>query len=152
MNLQEMVTLMQIKGGVKLVQVSFLEDRRGENHPGNSYTYKAAAVHNIQPGDIVAVEARDTYALARVVAIMPTAMMGDLDYGRVRHVIAKIDLAAFFAVKAAEAKVREDMAMAEIDERLRSVAHMRLTTPPAMLGISAPTETPHDPETGEVAE
>ena len=137
MNLNEVVSLLQIQGGAKLVAVQFQDasqtDGGNPPYPGNRreapapptagrhYTYKCLTVPDIGVNDLVVVEARGGMAVAKVVGIIPVTTMADANYESLKHVICKVDMRAFVAVEASENQAREALAMAEINDRLTSV-------------------------------
>lgn len=137
MNLNEVVSLLQIQGGAKLVAVQFqdasdpsngaippYDGRRGPPQAptaGRHYTYKCLTVPDVGVNDLVVVEARGGMAVAKVVGIIPVTTMANANYESLKHVICKVDMRAFVAVEASENQAREALAMAEINDRLTSV-------------------------------
>lgn len=150
MNLNEVITLLQLQGGATLVSVQFDGDRgeyedrvpHGRGAGPRTYTYKNLTVPGLAIDDLVVVQSGPTLAIGRVVGLIPVTAMGSLPYDKLRHVVSRVDRQAFDAVLAGEDRAREALAMAEINERLaavqRTVPQGALFQAQNVLGLMAP--------------
>lgn len=118
MNFQEIVTLLQLQGGARLLAVKFVNEK--DMAQARVYNYKCL-LPEVALGDLVVVETYAHFSVAKVVAELPAAAMAGVEYDQLRHVVARLDLTAYDKVMAAERQVKDRMAMAEINERLESV-------------------------------
>lgn len=119
MNVQEAITLIQISKGAKLYGVKFMAE--GYIKPdGKTYTYKDLTGEPRAFGDLVIVEARDSYAIAQVVelSVEPTAVA---DLGRIRHIVMGIDLVAHKERLAAARTAAQAFVMAEVNDRINQL-------------------------------
>lgn len=139
MNISEVVTLMQLQGGAKIVSVRFMDtpDERSDLPPqsksarfhaqmnggpsSSTYTYKCLTIPDVMINDLVVVETMGHFAVAVVAGIIPVSTMAGVDYDRLRHVVCRLPMTAYQEVLAAEGRAREALAMAEINDRLASV-------------------------------
>lgn len=141
MNINEVVTLLQLQGGAKIVSVRFVDtaDERLDMSPPSksarhplmngmpgsgstrTYTYKCLTIPDVMINDLVVVETLGHFAVAVVAGIIPVSTMAGVDYDRLRHVVCRLPMAAYQEVLAAEGRARESLAMAEINDRLASV-------------------------------
>lgn len=142
MNLQEIISLLQIEQGMPIVSVRFLDDKRPLDAENSSYTYKCAAVPNPQVGETVAVETYKGPKLASIVAVLSAAEVPPHMIEKLQHVMGRLDLTDFHKVQENEATVRRKLAMAEINERLASVRRFV----PSEVNLIAHKEEPlHEP-------
>jgi hypothetical protein len=113
MNINEIVTLMQVKQGMKLIGVQFSDG-------GKTYTYKCATIPDLRIGDVVVVpnKLNADPSIGRVLSLDQPHYV--VEAGPLSHVIARVDFSAYEAVLASERQAAERLALAEIDERLRS--------------------------------
>lgn len=151
MNLNEVISLLQLEQGMPLVTVRFCDDTRAKDNPSASYTYKAAVDHYLSPGDLVLVEvAKDGSSLlkvAEVVARLGAEALQGCDISRLKHVVAKVDLGPYNAVLRAENEVRRQLAMAEVHERLAAVRKFVPADNLISLAPQVPRTAPQAPST-----
>lgn len=163
MNINEVVTLLQLQGGAKVVSVRFMdspEERidmappaKGSRYPhpnggGRTYTYKCLTIPDVMINDLVVVETMGHFAVAVVAGIIPVSTMAGVDYDRLRHVVCRLPMTAYQEVLAAEGHAREALAMAEINDRLTSVKRFMAIDHLNALQLSlAPTMAPPAPPT-----
>lgn len=115
MNRQEIVTLLQLQQGAKLVEVAF---GAGERH----YTYKCITIKEPRIGDMVVVETAKKIQVATIVGLPMSLALGEIDYGDLRHVICRVDLTPLVSIKHEEQLVMQKLAASEISEALRKAA------------------------------
>ena len=146
MNRQEIVTLLQMQGGRPLVRVTFLNGndavppapppepvkRRGEPaspplppfesfEPIHGFVYKCLTVEKPAVNDIVVVQSRNGYALAKITQVGVRDTDGAINYGKLKHVVGRVDFDYLDRILAEENRVMEQLAMAEINQRLQQV-------------------------------
>lgn len=126
----ELITMLQVKAGMKFVRVIF-EGGSARNEQPQEYTYKALLAENLAIGDYVVVEARGTFSVAKVVNPDVGFMQLGIGFEKLRHVICKLDLTGLHALHQQENAILEQFAMAEINRRIEaSAASMGLTQLP----------------------
>jgi hypothetical protein len=118
MNLREIVTLLQLQGGARLLAVRFVDEK--DPSRAKVYNYKCL-IDGVNLNDLVVVETYNHMSVAVVVAELPAQAMTGIEYDQLRHVVAKVDLGTYNRILSAERIVKDRMAMAEINERLASV-------------------------------
>lgn len=99
MNIREIITLVQITRGAQLYGVRFINSGYTQSD-GKTYTYKETSGLDLGIGDLVVVESRDAVGLAEVVmvGIEPSTVT---DLGKIRHIVAKVDMDGHHAKLAA---------------------------------------------------
>lgn len=164
MNISEVVTLLQLQGGAKVVSVRFMDSPEERPHPNNvrgapssrTYTYKCLTIPDVMINDLVVVETLGHFAVAVVAGIIPVSTMAGVDYDRLRHVVCRLPMTAYQEVLAAEGRARESLAMAEINDRLASVKRfmaidhlnaLQLSLAPTIAPPAPPTMAPPAPPT-----
>lgn len=113
MNTQEMINIMQLKGGATIVSAQYLDD-----NSGRVYHFKNALKLDLKKGDMIAVETRGTFALVTVVdpSVMPTEI--DCAMSELKHVVAKMQSDEFKRVKEAENNAFQALALSEVTSKL----------------------------------
>lgn len=143
MNFKEIVTLLQLQGGARLLAVRFIDEK--DPARAKVYNYKCL-IDGVDLNDLVVVETYNHMSVAVVVAELPVQAMTGIEYDQLRHVVAKVDLSTYNRVLAAEQVVKDRMAMAEINERLAAVRDSfgedgLASFRSSLLGSPAPTQT-----------
>lgn len=124
MNTQEMITIMQLENGAKVVRAVYLNDNgqaeapRGLNIPTAGYCFKNVIGVDLKEGDLIAVETRDTYAIVKVTD--PDVMATEVGCGlhELKHVVFKIKNDEFQRVKEAENRAVRQLALSEVTSKL----------------------------------
>lgn len=144
---QELITLLQVNSGMKFVKVVFLHDNRNGD---NTYTYKNLVAPDLAVHDLVVVQTRDTFSLARVIDndVHYLDLNPSIAY---RHVVSKVDLTVLDQVAQQERTLARRMAEAELKRRMADLmAGSGLTTTDlALAGVvppAAPQTAPKGPE------
>jgi hypothetical protein len=112
MNTQEMLTIIQLEGGAKVVRAKYLEGGSG------AYCFKNVVGLNLKAGDMVVCETRDTFALLEVTD--PDVMATDVGCALhdLKHVVAKVRNDDYVAAKESEAMAHRQLALSEVTARL----------------------------------
>lgn len=117
MDLNEIVTVMQISAGAKLYGVRFLPDSGGNS---KIYTYKETTGMAIGFNDLVVVEVRDTYSLARVVEVGRSVIDSDINLGQLRHIVSVVPLQDHEQLLRREREAKSKLALSEVNAKLES--------------------------------
>lgn len=123
MNRSELMTLLQLQKGAKIVAVRFTQTGRdGSRYPSRQYHFKSA--FPLKPGDLVVVEHPEGFRVGSVDEV-------GIDYskleesgtslGDLRHVVGVVDLAAHASVKMEERRLLEIVMQAELQERMKGI-------------------------------
>lgn len=145
MNTNEMITIIQMNAGAKLVRAQYLSaqpmaqpfdqverpkqyaGRSGGIEPagmghnpfsGGDYHFKNVIGVNLEVGDIIVCETKGTFALLSVTD--PDVKAPDLpcSMAELKHVVAKVNNDKLAEVKAQEVKAHEALSMSEVNKRL----------------------------------
>lgn len=116
-NAREAIALIQLHNGAKLYGVKFMAE--GFVKPDQkTYTYKDTQGLTLGFGDLVVVEARDSFAIAQVVQLDVSPSETHVELAKVRHIVQKIDQVAHNARLKIENEAAQKLAIAEIGDRL----------------------------------
>lgn len=128
MNRNELITYLQMQRGMKMASVVYLDARQeriaGEQPlPQREYFYKVRPGLEIAVGDIWAAQARDTFALVRVVKVWTAPPAGvDLGAKHWKYLISRVDVEAAEALVAEEAHVFEQIARIEMQTKMAEIS------------------------------
>lgn len=111
-NSSELITIVQLENGAKVVSAEYLD---GTSQP---YHFKNVVGVDLQPGDLIVGETRDTFELLRVLDPDVLATEVGIGLGQLKHVVAKVKNAAYMDVKAAEAQAVRKIALSEVTAKL----------------------------------
>jgi hypothetical protein len=113
MNTKEMIAVMQINGGAKIVSARYLEGTTQRD-----YHFKNVVGLALKEGDIVVAETRDTLQLVKVVDPNVRANAICCGMHELKHIVSKVNTDALDKIKDAEADAEHASAMSEITERM----------------------------------
>lgn len=174
MNTSEMITLLQLEGGAKVVRAQYVDGpatpnvaspvRRADGNKWDElddtgYCFKNVIGLHLEKGDMIAVETRDTYALVRVVNpdVMVTEMGCAMD--DLKHVVAKLRNSDYLKAKEAEHNAFRQLSLSEATSKLtkyrEQLGNDSFNAVSGMLGITATggiARTGQDTVDGEVLE
>lgn len=117
-NSMEILTTLQLQGGAKVVSAVYLSEQPVPSAGGTKYHFKNVIGVDLAPGDIIACETRDTFALLRVVD--PDVMVTDVGcpLHDLKHVVAKMKSEEFSRIKEAENNAIRQLSLSEVTSKL----------------------------------
>lgn len=143
MNTNELITIMQLEAGAKLYGVQFLEN--GTKQPnGKTYTYKDTKGLHLTFNDYAVVEARQGYAVVKIVEIGRSVTDLGCSLGQLRHIISRVPTEQHEQLLQQEHNARQKLAMAEVTQRLDTYRKQfggALDQAQQALGLAAPDTT-----------
>jgi hypothetical protein len=145
MNSKEMITIMQLEAGAKVVRALYLTGNEAPSAPmapapagyqsppmpgrvpsnpfeeefsDHGYCFKNVIGLDLHRGDLIVAETRNTFALLRVVN--PDVLATDVgcDLEDLKHVVAKVNNDHFKGVKENEAAAIRQLALSEVTSKL----------------------------------
>ncbi len=132
MNRNELITYLQMQRGMKMASVVYLDGRQehiageiieGAQYKGREYFYKVPPRAQIAAGDLWAAQARDTFALVKVVKVWSTPPVGvDLGAKHWKYLVSKVDVEGAAALAAEEAHVFEQIARIEMETKMAEIS------------------------------
>jgi hypothetical protein len=132
MNRNELITYIQMQRGMKMASVVYLDGRQefiagtrqaNEAPSGKEYFYKVRPGADVAVGDLWAAQARDTFALVRVVKVWNAPPAGvDLGSQQWKYLVTKINTDASDALLAEEAHVFEQIARIEMQTKMAEIS------------------------------
>ena len=141
MNTAEMITIMQMEAGAKIVKATYINDD-GRGTYGQSYAFKNVLGLELKEGDMIVAETRGTFALLTVTD--PDVMATDAGCAlhSLKHVVAKVRNEAFEKVKKSEDQAHRKLALSEVTSKLdtykKQVGDGTFGQVAALLGAPAP--------------
>lgn len=147
MNTREMITIMQLQGGAKIVRARYLNSMpaapaapagapRRHVEPGSydhnydptyssdsvdtqgTYCFKNVIGLDLEVDSIVMCETNDSYALLKVTDPNVRATDVSVPLSELKHVVATVDNAKFKQIKESENVAHHQLALSEVTERL----------------------------------
>lgn len=132
MNRNELITYLQMQRGMKMVSVVYLDGRqeslagervRGEEPARREYFYKVPPGAEVTVDDIWAAQARDTFALVRIVKVWSIPPAGvDLGLTRWKYLVSRVDTGLAQRVVEEEEAVFEQIARIEMQTRMQEIS------------------------------
>ena len=132
MNRNELITYIQMQRGMKMASVVYLDVRQeriagetveGAAYAGREYFYKVRPGADIDVNDLWVAQARDTFALVRVVKVWTTPPAGvDLGSKQWKYLVTKVDVDAAATLTAEEAHVFEQLARIEMQTKMAEIS------------------------------
>lgn len=113
MNTKELVRLMQLKNGASIFSAVYVDGSTGKQ-----YHFVDTLGLQLEEGDIVVVETRDTFSLVRVMATNLPLHSSTCGIENMKRAVDKVDFAGYDDAKKREGEAEEKLAMAEVYERL----------------------------------
>jgi hypothetical protein len=140
MNTAEMIAVIQIQQGAKIVACSYIGHGSAPAAPGAQvYHFKNVAALPLAKDDLVVVQTRAGYSLATVADPDVRANACGCPLGDLKHVVTKIDLAALNTVLEGENNAMHALALSEVTERMNKFREqIGSNTFDSMAGLLAP--------------
>lgn len=111
-NTNEMLTILQLQQGAKIVSARYLDGNSGLYH------FKNCLDLSLKDGDMVVCETKGSFALLSVVCPDVRATECGCSLGVLKHVVAKVRSDTYEDLKATEAEVFHKLALSEVTSRL----------------------------------
>lgn len=121
MNTAEMIAVIQIQQGAKIVSASYVSNGQAATPPGMEqrvYHFKNVAALPLAKGDLIVVQTREGYSLATVVDPDLRANACECPLGQLKHVVNRVDLEALNTVLEGENNAMHALALSEVTERM----------------------------------
>lgn len=115
MDTNETISLMQITGGATIVAARYTEGNSGIYH------FKNVIGLRLDVGDLIVVETKGSFSIVEVQNPSVLATEIGCNYGRLKHVVAKIDNDDYRRVLKVESEARHQLAMSALHERLNTM-------------------------------
>ena len=115
MDIKEAVTLIQLTTGARIVSATSFISGKAEYR---DFHFKNVVGIELQKGDVIVVQSKDEYALAKVLDpdVIPSEV--DMALSFIKHVVAKVETTALEAVLVAERAAVRQLAMSEVTSKL----------------------------------
>jgi hypothetical protein len=117
MNMQEMITVMQIQQGAKIVAAKYFTNS-GQGFTSVDYHFKNALSLALAVGDLAVAQTKGEYALIKIVDPDVRANALDVPLSELKHIVSKVDLSAIKIVTEAENSAMHALALSEVTERM----------------------------------
>lgn len=137
MDTNEMVTILQLEAGAKIVQATYLDDAMGD---ANAYSFKNVLGLELRKGDMIVAETRGSFSLLEVKD--PDVMVTEVGcpLSSLKHVVAKVRNDAYENIKKQEAEAHRKLALSEVTSKLTTyreqVGEGTFGTVAGLLGIA----------------
>jgi hypothetical protein len=141
MNMQEMISVMQIQQGAKVVAAKYFTNNQA-GFSAAAYHFKNVLGITLVSGDLAVVQTKGQYALVTIVDPDVRANAVEVPLGELQHIACKVDLANLKIVTEAENSAMHALALSEVTERLgKFKEQVGESTFNTMQGLLAPPAT-----------